>query len=85
MYELTDKGHAAFRSWLTAPSSYPSLRALRDDLPRLEALCDTFEERAHAIPHRTKAIVLELSLVRRLLSAHRDWIDDVERELGTPS
>ena len=105
VYEMTEKGRAAFRAWLAAPSTYPriqheaairlfasdlgeiadvvdSLRALRDDLPRLEALCDMFEERAHAIPHRTKAIVLELSLVRRMLQAHRDWIDDVERELG---
>jgi hypothetical protein len=48
----------------------------------LEAACDLFEERAHTIPRRTKAIVLELSLVRRLLRAHREWIDDVERELG---
>lgn len=59
-----------------------SLKSLREELPRLEALCDMFEERAQAIPHRTKAIVLELSLVRRLLQAHRDWLDDVERELG---
>ena len=60
-----------------------SLRALRQELPQLEAICNTFEERAQAIPHRTRAIVLELSLVRRLLQAHRDWIDDVERELGS--
>jgi DNA-binding PadR family transcriptional regulator len=59
-----------------------SLRSLRDELPRLEALCDMFEERAQAIPHRTKTTVLELSLVRRLVQAHRDWIDEVERELG---
>lgn len=59
-----------------------SLRALRDDLPRIEALCDLYEERAHAIPHRTRAIVLELSLARRLVQAHREWIADVERELG---
>lgn len=59
-----------------------SLHALRDELPRLEAVCDMFEERARGIPHRTKATVLELSLVRRLLQAHREWIDDVERELG---
>jgi DNA-binding PadR family transcriptional regulator len=108
VYELTDKGLAAFRAWLAAPSTYPriqheaairlfasdlgdrkvvldSLRALRDDLPRLEALCDMFEERAQAIPHRAKAIVLELSLVRRLLRAHKEWIDDVESELsGAP-
>lgn len=106
VYEMTDKGHQAIRSWLAEPSTYPriqheaairlfaadlgdlqavvrSLQALRADLPRLEAVCDHFEARAQAIPHRTRAIVLELSLVRRLLQAHRDWIDDVERELGT--
>jgi DNA-binding PadR family transcriptional regulator len=59
-----------------------SLRALREQLPQLESLCDTFEERAQGIPHRTKAIVLELSLARRLIQAHREWIDEVEREIG---
>ena len=59
-----------------------SLEALRAELPRLEALCDMFEQRAQAVPHRTNAIVLELSLVRRLLQAHSDWLDDVERGLG---
>jgi PadR family transcriptional regulator AphA len=62
-----------------------SLRALRDELPRLEALCDMFEERAREIPHRTRAIVLELSLARRLLRAHREWVDEVERALGDPA
>jgi DNA-binding PadR family transcriptional regulator len=59
-----------------------SLAALRDQLPYIEELCDRFEQRAPAIPHRTKAIVLELSLVRRLVQAHRDWIDEVQHELG---
>jgi DNA-binding PadR family transcriptional regulator len=59
-----------------------SLRALREDLPRLEALCDMFEERAQAIPHRTRTTVVELSLARRLIQAHRDWLDEVEREFG---
>jgi DNA-binding PadR family transcriptional regulator len=59
-----------------------SLAALRDELPRIEALCDLFEERAAAVPHRTEAIVLELSLARRLAQAHREWLDDVERALG---
>lgn len=104
LYELTDKGLEAFRSWLAAPSTYPriqheaairlfasdlgdvgavldSLRALRAELPRLEAICDMYEERAQALPHRRRAIVLELSLARRLLQAHREWIDEVEREL----
>src|SRR5581483_8447053 len=30
-----------------------SLRALRNQLPHLEAICDMFEQRAQAIPHRT--------------------------------
>ena len=57
-----------------------SLRALRDELPRLEAICDRYEQRAQSLPHRRRAIELELSLARRLLQAHREWIDDVERE-----
>jgi DNA-binding PadR family transcriptional regulator len=62
-----------------------SLQHLRDELPKLEALCDLFEQRAHAIPHRTKTTILELSLARRLIQAHRDWIEDVRRELGGPA
>jgi PadR family transcriptional regulator, regulatory protein AphA len=104
VFALTEKGHAAMREWLAAPSSYPriqheaairlfasdlgdldsvveSLRALREQLPALEALCDRYEERAQSIPHRTTAIVLELSLARRIIEAHREWVDDVEREL----
>lgn len=59
-----------------------SLRALRDEFPRLEALCDMFEQRAQAIPHRTRTTVVELSLARRLIAAHREWLDEVEREFG---
>ncbi len=58
-----------------------SLRALREQLPALEQLCDAYEERAQAIPHRTRAIELELSLARRLIRAHREWVDEVEGEL----
>jgi len=57
-----------------------SLQALREQLPDLEAACDDYERRAQAIPHRTRAIELELGLARRLIAAHRDWIDEVERE-----
>jgi DNA-binding PadR family transcriptional regulator len=59
-----------------------SLRALRDSLPELEELCRVYEERAQAIPHRTRAIELELSLARRIIAAHREWVDEVERELA---
>jgi DNA-binding PadR family transcriptional regulator len=59
-----------------------SLRALRDELPRLEALIDVYEQRADAIPHRTQALKLNHALARRLIDAHRAWIDDVEATYG---
>lgn len=59
-----------------------SLRALRSEIPRLEGLVEELEQRSEDIPHRRRNIMLELSLVRRLLQAHLDWLVDVERELG---
>lgn len=59
-----------------------SLDALRSELPTLERTCEFFEQRAAAIPHRTQAIRLELSLVRRLVQAHRDWLDEVDLAYG---
>jgi PadR family transcriptional regulator, regulatory protein AphA len=61
-----------------------SLRALRDELPRLEALIDVHDQRADAIPHRTQALRLNHALGRRLIDAHRAWIDDVEAAYGQP-
>jgi DNA-binding PadR family transcriptional regulator len=61
-----------------------SLRALRERLPELEALCDHYEQRAQGVPHRTRLIELELSLARRLIQAHRTWIDEVVGEVGAP-
>jgi hypothetical protein len=48
---------------------------------RLEALCDMFDERAEAIPI-ARARPCSSSLVRRLLQAHREWVEEVEFELG---
>jgi DNA-binding PadR family transcriptional regulator len=59
-----------------------SLRALRDELPHLEALLDLHDQRARAIPHRTQALQLNHALARRLIDAHRAWIDDVEVAYG---
>lgn len=61
-----------------------SLRALRDELPQLEALIDLHDQRAHAIPHRTQALKLNHALARRLIDAHRAWIDDVEAAYTQP-
>jgi DNA-binding PadR family transcriptional regulator len=59
-----------------------SLRALRDELPHLEALLEFHEQRAQTIPHRTQALMLNHALARRLIDAHRAWIDDVEAAYG---
>ena len=55
-----------------------SLRALRDELPRLEALLDLHDQNADQIPHRAQALKLNIGLARRLVDAHRTWLDAVE-------
>jgi DNA-binding PadR family transcriptional regulator len=61
-----------------------SLRALRDQLPRLEALVDFHDQRADAIPHRATALKLNHALARRLIEAHRAWIDEVQTAYEQP-
>lgn len=59
-----------------------SLQALREEIAELSIGVDEDERRAPAIPHRERQLKLVRSLGRRLLRAHLDWIDEVERELG---
>jgi len=59
-----------------------ALRPLRGEIERREALLAESEAAAHGLPHRERYLLLQLSLVRRLLRAHRDWLDELERELG---
>ena len=58
-----------------------SLRALRTELADLYARLELAESVAPTIPHREKYLLLNHTLVRRILDAHREWLDDVEREL----
>lgn len=58
-----------------------ALLPLREELDRLEVLTAESVERAHALPHRERYLLLQLSLVRRMLQAHRDWLDEVEQTL----
>jgi DNA-binding PadR family transcriptional regulator len=61
-----------------------SLRALRQEIGELEALLSEAQHGAHAaIPHRQQQLRLLRSLGRRILHAHLDWIDEVERELAS--
>ena len=59
-----------------------SIGTLRDDIADLAARLDVAEQAAETLPHRRKYLLLTHSLARRLLDAHLEWLDDVERELA---
>jgi PadR family transcriptional regulator AphA len=61
-----------------------SLKALRDDIEQLTAITDTNISRIAGNPHRARYALLLHDLGRRLLDAHSDWLDEVERELAPP-
>jgi len=63
------------------PPVRASVIALREELDELDALMDSADEVAESLPHREKYLRLNHRLARRLIDAHREWVDDVEREL----
>jgi PadR family transcriptional regulator, regulatory protein AphA len=58
------------------------LRALHADLDEIEAALDAADAVAGDLPHRERYLRLNHRLARRVLEAHREWLDDAERELG---
>ena len=63
------------------------VRSVRALLPQIEELRRELEEderRAAELPHRSEQLRLTRSLASRLLEAHREWIEEVERALGDP-
>jgi PadR family transcriptional regulator AphA len=59
-----------------------SLRALRDEIAAISARLDAAETVARTIPSRENYLLLNHRLARRIVQAHTEWLDDVERELG---
>ena len=59
-----------------------SLDALHEQIAELEARLDDAEVAAEAIPHRARYLLLNHGLARRIVQAHADWLEEVERELG---
>jgi DNA-binding PadR family transcriptional regulator len=61
-----------------------SLGALRAQIAELSAQLDLAEQIAHTIPHRERYLLLNHALARRIVDAHGEWLDEVERGLGGP-
>jgi hypothetical protein len=60
-----------------------SLLALRDEIADISARLDAAEAIATTIPSREDYLLLNHRLARRIVQAHSDWLDEVERELGS--
>jgi PadR family transcriptional regulator, regulatory protein AphA len=58
-----------------------SLEALRSELDDLQRGLTESETREAGLPHRATVMRLNRQLAQRILDAHRQWLDDVEREL----
>jgi DNA-binding PadR family transcriptional regulator len=59
-----------------------SLAELRHDIARMSAVVERNIARAPSLPHRERYMLLHQDLGRRLLLAHAEWLDHVERELA---
>jgi DNA-binding PadR family transcriptional regulator len=59
-----------------------SLTAMRTELDELERLVSEGEAVMPDVPHRARYLRLSFSLARRLITAHREWLDEIEDELG---
>ena len=62
-----------------------SLAGLREEIADLNAQIDAGEAIADRVPHRERYLRLNHRLARRIVTAHEDWLDEVERELATGS
>jgi DNA-binding PadR family transcriptional regulator len=58
-----------------------SLGGLRNEIADLFARLDVAEAMAPTLPHRARYLLLNHRLSRRIVQAHADWLDEVEREL----
>ena len=58
------------------------IATLRGDLDDVSARLDDAEARAAGLPHREKYLRLTLGFLRGMVALHREWIEEVERELS---
>ncbi|HEX2105169.1 MAG TPA: hypothetical protein VHF51_16055 [Solirubrobacteraceae bacterium] len=58
------------------------VRGLHADLDEVDDALDAAEAEARRLPHRERYLRLNHRLARRVLDAHREWLAEVEQELG---
>lgn len=58
------------------------LGGLREEIDGQEKALERARDIAAALPHRRRALAINHRLAAAFLQAHRDWLDEVERELG---
>jgi DNA-binding PadR family transcriptional regulator len=58
-----------------------SLAGLRTEIEEQLGLLDVGDEVAGSLPHRERWLHLNHALSRRVMDAHLEWLDEVEREL----
>jgi DNA-binding PadR family transcriptional regulator len=61
------------------------LRALRADVIDLMARLDVAEAVAETLPHRRRYLLLNHALARKILQAHLEWLDEIERPTRAPA
>ena len=58
-----------------------AVTSLRPELQRMLAAIEQAQVDAVSVPHRTRYLLLNHRLARRMLEAHLAWVDEVEQEL----
>jgi len=61
------------------------LEGLRAELDEADARLDAGEATIPSLPHRARELRLVHRLGRSIVRVHREWLDEVERELGRPA
>jgi DNA-binding PadR family transcriptional regulator len=60
-----------------------SLQGLREEIAAISSQLDAAEVTAAALPSRKEYLLLNHRLARRIVEAQSEWLDDVERKLGS--
>lgn len=69
---------------LTDEEIVTSVTGMRSGIAEMSAVIDEMEQGAVRVPHRTRYLMLQHDLARRLLDVYEAWVDDVEQALSPP-